>query len=275
MAVALVQQVFGLPPQAGMTQVTKLVFLKLADNANDKGICWPSHGLIEDQCWLSKSAVKSHIKKLQQVGLISVTERKKGAVNQSNYYQINIELLRQLASPENPLGHQATEDGSSDTLPLGHDMTYSGALGDPITINESSVKPSTEPSFFKHEKKKRNASNKQTSSIEDWQASDELITTCVTMPNSTNIDIKQELEKFKDYYLAKGEARANWDASFRNWLRNAIDRQKNRPAANSRYFNQPLSISEKASQANQAFLNSTAEKPQPDSFVINTTYEVA
>jgi hypothetical protein len=95
------------------------------------------------------------------------------------------------------------------------------------------------------------------------------------MPNCTSIDIDQELEKFKDYYLAKGEARANWDASFRNWLRNAIDRQKNRPAANSRYFNQPLSISEKASQANQAFLNSTAEKPQPDSFVINTTYEVA
>jgi hypothetical protein len=275
MAIALVQQVFGLPPQAGMTQVTKLVFLKLADNANEEGVCWPSHGLIANQCWLSESAVKAHIKKLQKAGFLSIQYRKNGSVNQSNYYQINLKLLHQLASPENPLRHQATEDGSSDTLPLGHDMTYSGALGDPRTINESSVKPSTEPSFFKHEKKKRNASNKQTSSIEDWQASDELITTCVTMPNSTNIDIKQELEKFKDYYLAKGEARANWDASFRNWLRNAIDRQKNRPAANSRYFNQPLSISEKASQANQAFLNSTAEKPQPDSFVINTTYEVA
>jgi DNA-binding MarR family transcriptional regulator len=275
MAINLIQQVFSLPEQSGMTQVTKLVLLKLADNANEQGICWPSHGLIEDQCWLSKSAVKSHIKKLQQSGLLTVQHRKSGTINHSNYYQINIELLRQLTSPENPLGHQATEDGSSDTLPLVHEMTDLGASYDPRTVKEPSVKPSNEPSFFKREKKEATTTKKITVFIDEWQASDDLIMSCLAMSNGINSDINEELEKFKDYYLAKGEARANWDASFRNWLRNAIDRQKNRPAANSRYFNQPLSISDKASQANEAFLNSTAEKPQPDSFVINTTCEVA
>lgn len=267
MSVALIQQVFNLPQQQGFTNVTKLVFLKLADNANDKGICWPSHGLLENQCWLSKSAVKSHIKKLQKAGFLSIQYRKNGPVNQSNYYQINLKMLRQLATPENPLGHQATEDGSSDTLPLGHDMTDLGTSYDPRTVKEPSVKPSTEPSFFKHEQKKRNASNKQTSSIEGWQASDDLIAACLAMPNTVNLHIERELEKFKDYYLAKGEQRADWNASFRNWWRNAIDRQQNRPAT-SRNFNQPLSLSDKARRANEAFLSSNSETTSSNADII-------
>lgn len=275
MAVNLIQQAFSLPEQSGMTQVTKLVLLKLADHANEKGICWPSLGLIATQCWLSKSAVKLHIKKLQTAGLLIVKNRKNGATNQSNYYQININLLRQLGSPENPVGNDVTEDGASENPSLGHDLTDGWASNDHRTINESSVKPSNEPSFLKRNKKEAKHTTKITVFIDDWQASDDLITSCLAMSNSTNIDIDQELEKFKDYYLAKGEQRADWDASFRNWWRNAIDHQKTKPAVNSRYLNQPLSISDKASQANEAFLNSTAEKPQPDSLIINTTYEVA
>lgn len=275
MAIELIKQVFELPPQHGFTNVTKLVFLKLADNANDKGICWPSHGLIEDQCWLSKSAVKAHIKKLQNAGFLSVQHRKSGTINQSNYYQIDMALLQQLTSPKTALGHDVTEGGSSKNLPLGHDMTDGGASDDHRTVIEPPVKPSGEPSFFKCKKKGETTSKKSITAIEDWQVSDSLITTCLAMPNTANLNIDQELEKFKDYYLAKGEARANWDASFRNWWRNAIDHQKTKPAVNSRYLNQPLSISDKASQANEAFLNSTAEKPQPDSLIINTTYEVA
>jgi hypothetical protein len=275
MAIELIKQVFSLLPQHGFTNVTKLVFLKLADNANEKGVCWPSHGIIEGQCWLSKSAVKLHIKKLQNAGLVSVKHRKNGSTNQSNYYRINLDLLNRLTSPENPLGHQATEDKALDDLSLGHEMTDGGARDDYRTVKEPSVQPLDEPSFFKREKKEATTTKKSAIYIDDWQASESLITTCLAIPNSTDIDINQELEKFKDYYLSKGEQRANWDASFRNWCRNAIDRQKTKPAANSRYFNQPLSISDKASQANEAFLNSTPEKPQPDSFIINTTYEVA
>jgi hypothetical protein len=137
-------------------------------------------------------------------------------------------------------------------------MTDLGASYDPRTINEPPFKPSNEPSFFKSEKKKSTTSKKQTSSIEDWQASDDLIASCLAIPNTVNLHIEQELEKFKDYYLSKGEQRADWNASFRNWWRNAIDRQKNRPATR-RNFNQPLSLSDKARRANEAFLSSNPE----------------
>lgn len=267
MAIELIKKVFALPEQPGMTQVTKLVFLKLADSANDKGICWPSHGLLERQCWLSKSAIKQHIKKLQMSGFLMVQHRKSGTINQSNYYQINIELLRQLASPENLLGHDVTEDGSSDTLALGHYMTDGGASGDYRTVKEPSTKPLVEPSFSLREKKKTTTSKKPTSSIEDWQAPNDLITACLAMPNCHNIDINQELEKFKDYYLSKGEQRADWNASFRNWWRNAIDRQKNRPAT-SRNFNQPLSLSDKARRANEVFLSLNPESTSSNADII-------
>ena len=35
----------------------KLVLIKLADNANDKGECWPSYQHIADQCECSRTAV--------------------------------------------------------------------------------------------------------------------------------------------------------------------------------------------------------------------------
>lgn len=154
MAISLMQQVFSLPPQQGFTNVTKLVFLKLTDHANAQGACWPSHGLIEDQCWLSKSAVKAHIKKLQNVGLLTVQHRKNGTINQSNYYQINISLLNHLASSENPRGHDVTEDEASENRALGHEMTDLGASDGHRTVIEPPVKPSGEPSFLRRRKRK-------------------------------------------------------------------------------------------------------------------------
>jgi hypothetical protein len=36
------------------------------------------------------------------------------------------------------------------------------------------------------------------------------------------VDCDAELASFGDHYKSKGEARLDWDASFRNWLRNAV-----------------------------------------------------
>ena len=44
----------------------KLVLLKLADNANDKGECFPSYQHIADQCEISRRAVMGHIQALEK-----------------------------------------------------------------------------------------------------------------------------------------------------------------------------------------------------------------
>jgi hypothetical protein len=48
--------------------IRKLVLIKLADNANDSGECWPSYKHIADHCECSKSAVRDHIDALISMG---------------------------------------------------------------------------------------------------------------------------------------------------------------------------------------------------------------
>ncbi|WP_157978291.1 MULTISPECIES: DnaT-like ssDNA-binding domain-containing protein [Nocardia] len=43
------------------------------------------------------------------------------------------------------------------------------------------------------------------------------------------IDLRAEHEKFVDYWLSKGEARKDWSAAFRNWLRKATEFTPSRP----------------------------------------------
>lgn len=68
----------------------KLILIKLADHANDAGECWPSVQHIADQCEASKSSIKSHLKILEKEGYLKKIHRKKGSLNQSNIYILNL-----------------------------------------------------------------------------------------------------------------------------------------------------------------------------------------
>jgi hypothetical protein len=66
----------------------KLVLVKLADNANDDGICWPSYKYIADQCETSKRSVINHISELESNGFLKVTHRKGVKGSGTNVYQL-------------------------------------------------------------------------------------------------------------------------------------------------------------------------------------------
>lgn len=69
----------------------KLVLLKLADNANDQGECWPSYQYIADQCEMSKRSVMIHINKLIEDGLLKKEHRLGGEkFNKSNLYTLMV-----------------------------------------------------------------------------------------------------------------------------------------------------------------------------------------
>lgn len=44
------------------------------------------------------------------------------------------------------------------------------------------------------------------------------------------VDETAERDKFKDYWIAKGEARRDWSAAYRNWLRKAEEFSASRPS---------------------------------------------
>ncbi|HHR1106342.1 TPA: helix-turn-helix domain-containing protein [Klebsiella aerogenes] len=74
--------------------IRKLVLIKLADNANDNGECWPSYKHIADHCECSKSAVRDHIDALISMGLLVKENRpgvKNGKGNASNLYCMKLD----------------------------------------------------------------------------------------------------------------------------------------------------------------------------------------
>jgi uncharacterized phage protein (TIGR02220 family) len=83
----LMAKAFGI--NAG-TAGRKLVLLKLADNANDQGECWPSYQHIADQCEMSKRSAMNHIDALCVDGLIEKRSRKGPKGNSTNVYIVTL-----------------------------------------------------------------------------------------------------------------------------------------------------------------------------------------
>ena len=93
--------------------ITKLILMKLADNANDNGDCWPSLETISRICEVSLRTSKSHIKKLEEMGLISIKKRPLKSGGYSNFYTVNIGDNHS-ASDDNHSASDDTNHGAGD-----------------------------------------------------------------------------------------------------------------------------------------------------------------
>ncbi len=103
----------------------KLVLIKLADNANDNGECWPSYQHVADQCEVSRSTVKSHIRALEEMGLLKREFRRKGELNQSNVFYLTLDNAQQI-QPESG-GAGAARGGAGVALGGGAGAARGGA----------------------------------------------------------------------------------------------------------------------------------------------------
>ncbi len=70
--------------------VRKLILLRLADNANDDGACWPSYNKIAYHCEVDRSTVIRHVKALEEMGYLTRTQRPGPKGNTSNMFHISI-----------------------------------------------------------------------------------------------------------------------------------------------------------------------------------------
>ena len=88
----------------------KLVLLKLADNANDDGICFPSYQYIADKCEMTRRSAISHIEYLIKMGLVSKKERKNKDGSSANLYLLHLEQ----GSEKSALGGENISLGSEN-----------------------------------------------------------------------------------------------------------------------------------------------------------------
>lgn len=171
----------------------KLVLIKLADNANDEGECWPSYQHIADQCEVSRSTVKSHIRALEDMGLLKREFRRKGEINQSNVFFLTLDNAQQIPP----------RSGGAGAAP----RTYHSfePVKEPL---ERKKKPSSMPEGFSpsssHQK----------------------------MAEEFGVSLQDEFDKFTDHHLSKGSKFIDWNRALNTWLRNARGFQKSR-ACNS------------------------------------------
>jgi len=68
----------------------KLILLKLADNANDQGYCWPSYNHIAEMCEIDKRTAMRHIKVLIELGYLDKKLRPGKNGNTSNMYHLKL-----------------------------------------------------------------------------------------------------------------------------------------------------------------------------------------
>lgn len=95
----------------------KLVLLKLADNANDDGICFPSYQYIADKCEMSKRSAISHIDDLIKMGFVTKKARKNKDGSSANLYLLHLEQGSEKSAPggENiSLGSEKSAPGGSE-----------------------------------------------------------------------------------------------------------------------------------------------------------------
>lgn len=70
---------------------TLLVLLRLADYANNEGVCWPSIPRVAEFCRMSERQVQRILRTLESEGVVSVSQR--GERHQCSIYTINVAWL--------------------------------------------------------------------------------------------------------------------------------------------------------------------------------------
>jgi len=107
----------------------KLVLIKLADNASDRGECFPSIAYIAEQCEISERSVQNHIKQLEADGLLKIENRKsESGLNKSNIYYLNFSGVNPA-----PYGANNSVSGANDAPSGESPAPLDGANAAPIT----------------------------------------------------------------------------------------------------------------------------------------------
>lgn len=206
---------------------TKLVLMKLADNANDEGLCWPAQSTIARHCEIDRSTVNRHIKRLVELGLIEVEQRTQDGVKLPNVYHLKLKKgcdEMQGVGAEDHIGGGRTRSqvGAEDHR---GGRTRSQGVGAEDHI-EPSVRTVIEPllPIEGDDPSRREKPSPRKTAIPDGFPNAAAISAATSKINSARVavDARREAEKFRDHALAKGARYVDWPAAFRNWIGNAI-----------------------------------------------------
>ena len=187
----------------------RTVLLAIADHQGEIG-AWPSLQTLARMANASERSVQRDIQYLQDIGELRVEVQNAPTRNQykSNLYWVTLPGTSRVTSPvtsgvtESTSGVTNTESGVTDSA---SGVTAGGVQ----TLKEPLLKPLLNSYRLP----------------EDWKPREEDIQ--VMKEHFPAIDLKLETHAFRDYWASLPGSRSkksNWDATWRNWIRNSYKR---------------------------------------------------
>lgn len=234
------------------TCTQKIILLCLADYANDDGMAWPGKSAIAKKSRVSPSTVKTQIKNLVEMGVLSVRRRKaeESKIHDTNVYWINLKAIIDL-------GATSGSDDPRVNSDLGQ-MTQGGRATagpkpslDPSNNNRSPLNPPVEDSGNDSapQKAKRKASVKTkfpdqfevTSEMRDWYL----------QQTDFVLEVRVATDQWRDAMIARGSTYSDWVAAWRNGMRlqNQWARERAVPARGNSKISQVEPFSDQTNPA--------------------------
>lgn len=204
--------------------MTRLVLLALAKYMNGAGEnCWPSVEIIVTDTGLARRSVLRHLAEAKDSGWVRV--RSRGTNGQG--------WRRHAYSPTLPRGVAAAprqDEGGATEAPR---ISEGGANECTKVVPQSPERGATVALEQGHEQEREQEGaaqgGRRRSRATQLPKSFEPDDTCRSLAVELCVDLDSELAKFRDYAQANGRAQKDWQASFRNWLRNARKFDRTRP----------------------------------------------
>jgi len=199
---------------------SKLVLVKLADNSNDDGVSWPSVGYMVRHTELSERAIREHLRKLEDAGLIRIIPRKNDdGSNRSNVYQLCMGGRGQVAptdtnpAPPGAAGAKKPERGA-------------GGVGRTVQAEPSSMnRQRTLTEATAAEAAAKRLVSRPKVLIGDYTPSESAKAKAVAYwarHKRPDLNIEDEVFKFTGFHTGKGSRMVDWEAAFQTWYCNAL-----------------------------------------------------
>ncbi|EPF7752844.1 helix-turn-helix domain-containing protein [Vibrio parahaemolyticus] len=198
------------------TCTQKIILLCIADYANDEGVAWPGKSAIAKKCRVSPTTVKNQIKKLSEMGVISVRRRKEenSKIHDTNVYWINLKAIVNL-------GDTSGNDDPRANSDLGQLTSEGRATADPkpsLDPSNNNRSPLNPPKDDSQGSGKRKSSPRKTAMPDDFKVTQEMADWYNAQTDFV-LDVQSATEQWSDAMLARASKYVDWVSAWRNGMR--------------------------------------------------------
>ena len=194
----------------------KCLLYTLANYCGMNGQLWPSYKTLAEDSGLSRRSVMKYMAEFEANGIIKkVLRKKESGESDSNLWEIVAISGGECGSPR---GEGDSLPSEGDSPQVVNEVHQGGERGAPKPIKEPISKSVTEPKRMKSSLTTFPSDFEITPKMREWAKS-----------NASWVNLERETAQLQDWALSKGETKADWVATWRNWMRRSQERLEQSP----------------------------------------------